>query len=76
MVRGWQGDGAERGIVVHQVWVATVLERTDWLRELRQLATQEILRLRAVALYPPEQAADAQLRMTAGGLRGRCVIVF
>ena len=33
VVRGWQGDGAERGIVVHQVWVATVLERTDWLRE-------------------------------------------
>ena len=31
---------------------------------------------RVAETYPPEQAADAQRRTEAGGLRGRAVIVF
>lgn len=76
VVRGWKPDATERGIQVKQVAVATVLERTDWLEELRRLASDGRLQLRVAGEYPPEQAADAQRAMDAGGLRGRAVIVF
>lgn len=75
VVRGWHGD-TERGIVVHQVRVVTVLERTAWLEELRDLASTGDLSLRVAGEYSPEQAAKAQQAMEAGGLRGRAVIVF
>jgi NADPH:quinone reductase-like Zn-dependent oxidoreductase len=76
VVRGWDGSEAERGIVVHQVRVSEVLERTDWLLELRALAADGTLALRVAGEYPPERAADAERVMDAGGLRGRAVIVF
>jgi NADPH:quinone reductase len=77
VVRGWDGDEVEdRGIHVHPVAVATVLERTDWLEELRRLASAGRLKLRVAKEFPPEQAADAESLMDAGGLRGRAVIVF
>ena len=76
-VRGWDGNEVEeRSIRVHPVMVARVLERTDWLEELRRLASAGKLQLRVAAEYPPEQAAEAQRVMDAGGLRGRAVIVF
>lgn len=76
VVRGWQPDRTERGIRVEPIRVATVLERTDWLEELRRLASAGRLQLRVAGEYPPEQAAEAQRVMDAGGLRGRAVIVF
>jgi NADPH:quinone reductase-like Zn-dependent oxidoreductase len=76
VVRGWKPDETERGIVVKSVRVATVLERTDWLEDLRRLASEGRLKLRVAAEFPPEQAAEAQQLMDAGGLRGRAVIVF
>ena len=77
VVRGWDGDDVEdRGIRVHPVFVARVLERTDWLEELRRLASAGRLKLRVAGEYPPEQAAEAHRVMDAGGLRGRAVIVF
>jgi NADPH:quinone reductase-like Zn-dependent oxidoreductase len=76
VVRGWKPDATERGVQVKQVFVGTVLERTDWLQDLRRLASDGRLRLRVAAEYPPEQAAEAQRLMDAGGLRGRAVIVF
>ena len=77
VVRGWDGDEVEeRGIRVHPVFVAQVLERTDWLEHLRELASAGTLKLRVVGEYPPEQAGEAQRVMDAGGLRGRAVIVF
>jgi NADPH:quinone reductase len=77
VVRGWDGDEVEdRGIRVHPVMVATVLERTDWLEELRRLASEGRLKLRVAKEFPPEQAAEAERAMDAGGLRGRAVIVF
>lgn len=76
-VRGWDGNEVEdRGVRVHPVMVARVLERTEWLDELRALASAGRLKLRVAREYPPEQAADAQRAMDAGGLRGRAVIVF
>ncbi len=76
VVRGWDGSDPERDIQIHPVWVRTALERTDWLLELRELASQGRIALRVAAEYPPEQAAEAQRAMEAGGLRGRAVIVF
>ncbi len=75
-VRTWDGDDVEDGIEIHRVLVREVLERTDWLRELRDLAAEGVLKLRVAATYPPERAADAHRQMEAGGLRGRAVIVF
>lgn len=76
VVRGWDGSAPERGIKIRQVWVRSVLERTDWLDELRELASDGRISLRVAAEYPPEQAAEAQQLMAAGGLRGRAVIIF
>jgi len=76
VVRGWDDSPTERGIQIHQVAVRTVLERTDWLDELREMASDGRIALRVAAEYPPERAADAQRAMNAGGLRGRAVIVF
>lgn len=77
VVRGWDGDEVEdRGIRVRAVFVGTVLERTDWLEELRALASSGRIKLRVAKEFPPEQAAEAERLMDAGGLRGRAVIVF
>jgi NADPH:quinone reductase-like Zn-dependent oxidoreductase len=76
VIRGWDGSPVERGIEVHVVRVATVLQRTDWLRELGEMAGAGRIALRVAAEFPPEQAADAHRLMDAGGLRGRAVIVF
>jgi NADPH:quinone reductase len=76
-VRGWDGNEVEdRGIRVHPVMVGRVLERTDWLDELRELASEGRIKLRVASELPPEQAAEAHRLMDAGGLRGRAVIVF
>jgi NADPH:quinone reductase-like Zn-dependent oxidoreductase len=74
-VRGWK-ERTEREITVHPVMVSTAFERTDWLEELRALASKGAIELRVAAEYPPEQIAEAQRAMEAGGLRGRGVIVF
>ncbi|HEY6889634.1 MAG TPA: zinc-binding dehydrogenase, partial [Solirubrobacter sp.] len=77
VVRGWQPEQAPpRGIEVKPVRVAAVLHRTDWLMELRQLASEGRLVLRVAGEYPPEQAAEAQRVTDAGGIRGRALIVF
>jgi NADPH:quinone reductase-like Zn-dependent oxidoreductase len=76
VVRGWAPERTERGIEVRSVRVATVLERTDWLEELRAAADDGRLPLRVAGELPPERAAEAQRITGAGGLRGRIVIVF
>ena len=76
VVRGWDGSEGLRGITVVPVFVREVLERTDWLEQLRALASAGRLQLRVAGTYPPEQAAEAHRVMHAGGLRGRAVIVF
>jgi len=76
VVRSWDGGAAERGIRVEQVWVRTVLERTDWLDELRAQAGHGRLQLRVAAELPADRAAEAHRLTGAGGLRGRALIVF
>jgi len=75
-VRGWDKTPADRGIRILPVMVSEALERTDWLNDLRDLASRGAIKLRVAGEYPPERAADAQRAMEAGGLRGRAVIVF
>jgi NADPH:quinone reductase-like Zn-dependent oxidoreductase len=76
VVRGWDESDPPRGIQVRQVYVFSVLERTDWLEQLRDLASEGRLELRVAGEYPPERAAEAHRVMDAGGLRGRALIVF
>ncbi|HEY2437641.1 MAG TPA: NADP-dependent oxidoreductase [Solirubrobacteraceae bacterium] len=76
VVGGWKPAQTERNLRIEQVFVPAVYERTDWLQELRQLASDRRLQLRVLREYPPEQAAEAHRRMEAGGLRGRDVITF
>lgn len=76
VVRGWDGSETERGIEVQPVFVREVLKRTDWLQDLRTLASAGRLQLRVAGEYPCEQAGEAQRRTEAGGIRGRAVIVF
>jgi NADPH:quinone reductase-like Zn-dependent oxidoreductase len=75
-VRGWDSSAAERGIRIRPVRVMEALTRTDWLNELRDLASSGAITLRVAGAYPPERAADAHRAMEAGGLRGRGIIVF
>jgi NADPH:quinone reductase-like Zn-dependent oxidoreductase len=76
VIRGWDDSPVERGIQVHALRVATVLERTDWLRELQEMASDGRIALRVAVELPPEQAAEGHRLMDAGGVRGRAVIVF
>jgi NADPH:quinone reductase-like Zn-dependent oxidoreductase len=56
--------------------VREVIQRTDWLQELRRLAGAGRLALRVAGQFGPEQAAEAHRLTDAGGLRGRALIVF
>ena len=52
-VRSWDGDDVEDGITIRKVEVAKVLERTNWLRELSDLAAHGALALRVAATFRP-----------------------
>ena len=75
-VRGWADKTPEPRITIKPAFVYDVLERTDWLESLRERVVGGTLTLRVAGEYAPEQAADAQRALAAGGLRGRPVIVF
>lgn len=75
-VRGWNGDTGERGIRIRPFFVDAVLNRTDWLEELRDLVAQSAITLRVTDEYTPDRVADAQRAVEGGGLRGRPVIRF
>ena len=75
-VRGWRDRPADPRIQIKPVLVNEVLERTDWLDALRQLVEAGHIIPRIASEYVPEQVADAQRLMMAGGVRGRAVIIF
>ena len=74
-VRGWDKP-SERGIAVKPVFVTKALERTEWLELLRDMVATAQIKLRVAGEYAPQQTADAQRAVEAGGLRGRPVILF
>jgi NADPH:quinone reductase-like Zn-dependent oxidoreductase len=75
-VRGWSGGPGERGIRIIPVFVSQALERTEWLELLRTMVASGEIKLCVTGEYEPEQAAEAQRALEAGGLRGRPVIMF
>jgi len=66
----------ERDIQIKLVWVPDVLENTKGLDFLREMVESGEIELKVAGVYAPEQVADAQQALAAGGLRGRPVIVF
>jgi len=56
--------------------VHSVVERTEWLEQIRNLVTAGYIKPLVAGEYAPEQAGDAQNALAAGGLRGRVVIIF
>lgn len=77
VVRGWPDtDPLPRDIQVHAVMVGQVLERTEWLEEIRAFATDGRIVPRVAIERAPHEAGECQRLMEAGGLRGRAVIVF
>ena len=74
-VRGFAGP-SERGITIEPVRVASYLENHDALDRLGHLVAEGRLTLRVAETFPPDQAANAQQKLAAGGTRGRLLIVF
>jgi NADPH:quinone reductase-like Zn-dependent oxidoreductase len=75
-VRGWGDKPSESRIEIKPVFVYTALERTEWLEALRTMVAAAEIKLRVTAEYAPEQTAEAQRAIEAGGLRGRPVLRF
>lgn len=75
-VRRLSDISKERDIQIKMVWVPDVLENTKGLDFLREMVESGEIELRVAGVYAPEQVADAQQALAAGGLRGRPVIVF
>ena len=74
-VRLFSGE-PEREITVSQVRVSDYAENQAALEALGRLAESGGLTLRVAEMFPPERAADAQQKLTAGGVRGRLLIAF
>ncbi len=74
-VRGWKGTG-ERDIAFHRTWVFEYDHRRDLLERLREQVEDGAVTLRVASTHPADDAAEAHRRLQAGGVRGRCVIVF
>src|SRR5215475_13432830 len=74
-VRGFAGP-SERGITIEPVRVTSYLHNHEALEQLARLVAEKRLTLRVAETFPPEQAAEAQRKMAAGGTRGRLLIVF
>jgi NADPH:quinone reductase-like Zn-dependent oxidoreductase len=66
----------ERGIEVTLISVRDYLRARDKLEGLVQLVDDGHLTLRVAETFPPERAGDAHRKLSAGGVRGRLVVVF
>jgi NADPH:quinone reductase-like Zn-dependent oxidoreductase len=74
-VRAFDGD-PERDIQIQQVRVAEYAHNQAALQGLADMVASKQLTLRVAQKFPPSAAAEAQKRLTAGGVRGRLLIVF
>jgi NADPH:quinone reductase-like Zn-dependent oxidoreductase len=75
VVRGWQGD-SERDITIHQVRVSDYVKNQAALAKMGQQVADGKLTLRVAETFPPERAAEAHKKLSAGGVRGRLLIRF
>ena len=74
-LKGWAGP-SERGIVIHPVASFGSATSTALFDRLRSQAQNGVLTLRVADVLPATMAAEAQRRLTAGGVRGRLVLDF
>ena len=74
-VRPFEGD-TERGIVIHQTWVAEYATAGDKLDRLGRQVEEGAVTLRVAQTFPAEKASEAHRRLEQGGTRGRLVIEF
>jgi NADPH:quinone reductase len=74
-VRAFEGE-AERGIHVDQVRVSDYAHNQAALQRLADMVASGSITLRVAETVPPSQAGEAQQKLSAGGVRGRLVIVF
>jgi NADPH:quinone reductase-like Zn-dependent oxidoreductase len=74
-VRLFDGE-TERDITVIQIRVSEYAENQAALDALGRLAESGKLTLRVADTFPPERAAEAHERLSAGGVRGRLLITF
>jgi NADPH2:quinone reductase len=74
-VRFWTGP-TERGIRIEPVVVLQDIERTESLQELADHLRTGRLTTRIAATYPIDRIQVAHIRLAAGGVGGRLVIVF
>ncbi len=75
-VRLWGDKPGERNLTVKPLMVYLAFERTDWLELLRDVVEAREIRLRVAGEYGMHEVADAQRALSAGGMRGRPVIIF
>ena len=75
-VRMWGDKPGERTLTIKPLMVYQAFERTDWLELLRDVLEAGEIRLRVAGEYGAREVADAQRALSAGGVRGRPVIVF
>lgn len=74
-VRAFEGD-TDRDIQVHQIRVFDVLDRTDQLQRIADLAADGHLQPRVADTYSASDAASAHERFAEGGVRGRLLLEF
>lgn len=74
-VRRFEGETG-RDVEVHRVRVFDVLDRTDQLQRLADLAGGGHLRPRVAETMPASRASEAHERFAQGGVRGRLVLEF
>jgi NADPH:quinone reductase len=74
-VRLFAGE-TERDITIIQVRVSDYAENQEALDALGRQAEAGTLTLRVADTFPPERAAEAHERLSAGGVRGRLLITF
>jgi NADPH2:quinone reductase len=75
-VRGWGDKPSKREIQIKPVFVYESMNRTEWLELLRDMVAAAEIKLRVAGQYAPEQIADTQRALEAGGLRGRPIVLF
>ena len=74
-VRLWGDKPGERNLTIKPLMVYQAFERTDWLELLRDVVEAGEIHLRVAGEYGMCEVADAQRALSAGGMRGRPVII-
>jgi NADPH2:quinone reductase len=75
VVRAFDGE-PERGIHIHQVRVSDYAHNQSALQRLADMVASRQLTLRVAQTFPASAATEAQQMLSAGGVRGRLLIVF